>query len=90
MTEDCSHETRVGCSDGCEVCAACGVTIPPVEKARTVRVRLLVAVWPDGEWCVVIDRTTIRRSGSRFVAVEADLPIPSEPAAVAGRVVGEG
>lgn len=72
---------------------------------RTVRVRLLVAVWPDGGWRSHgvwygqrPDTTTreFRRAmghdadSATFTWIEADVPLPAEPEVVPGRVVGGG
>lgn len=73
-------------------------------KPRTVRVRLLVAVWDDnGDWlaCGTSAESAAENSQRlremvkedsrhyREVWVESDLPM-AEPAVVAGHVAGEG
>ena len=73
--------------------------------ARTVKVRLLVAVWPDGAWAApqswsgyddagMIDDASTQAgtdiASASLVWAEIDIPIPSEPAVVVGRVAGEG
>lgn len=67
-----------------------------MSAARTVRVRIAVATWSDGEWTSArayaggSDEAALKRlyagEGHRVSWVEADVPLPEPPAVVEGEV----